>query len=51
MRRSHLTKAEWQIILEAVNAYEAEPANFEDDLNEKRYEALISARGKIEDRL
>jgi hypothetical protein len=46
-----LTAAEWQVVLEAVNAYEAEPAFFEDDPDGRRLEALRSAIDKLKERV
>lgn len=42
-----MTKREWGVLLDAANAYEAEPANFEDDPDDKRLEALRSAITKM----
>ena len=48
MRR--LTAKEWAVLLDAANAYEAEPANFEEDADDSRLEALHSAIRKIQNR-
>lgn len=48
--RRRLTAREYDVLLEAANAYEAEPANFEDDSDDKRLEALRSAIDKLIER-
>lgn len=45
--RRRLSRAEWDVLLDAANAYEAEPSNFEDDPDDKRLEALRRAIRKI----
>lgn len=47
MGRRRLTEKEWDVLLDAANAYEAEPANFEEDPDDKRLESLRSAIRKI----
>jgi hypothetical protein len=47
---TRLSAKEWDVILDAANSYEAEPANFEEDPDDKRIEALRSAIAKIEQR-
>jgi len=42
-----LTTDEWQVLLDAANLYEAEPANFESDRSDRRLKALRSAINKI----
>jgi hypothetical protein len=46
--RRRLTAAEWDVLLDAANAYEAEPANFENDPDDKRLDALHSAIEKLQ---
>lgn len=46
--RRRLTEKEWDVLLDAANAYEAEPANFEEDPDDKRLEALRSAIRKMQ---
>jgi hypothetical protein len=50
MTAARLTGKEWDVLLSAANAYEAEPANFEDDPDDKRLEALRSAIAKMQQR-
>ena len=45
--KRRLTALEWDVLLEAAIAYEAEPANFETDPDEKRGDALRNAIRKI----
>lgn len=45
-----LTEEEWNVLLDAANAYEVEPANFENDPDESRLEALRNAITKIQNR-
>lgn len=42
-----LTKTERDVLLEAANAYEAEPANFEEDRDDRRLDALRRAIRKL----
>jgi len=44
---SRLTAAECDVLLDAAIAYEAEPANFEEDRDDKRLEALRRAIRKL----
>ena len=44
---NRLTRAELDVLLDAAYAYQAEPANFEDDPDEKRAQALERAIIKL----
>lgn len=46
-RRRRLTDEEYDMLLTAANAYEAEPANFEDDPDDRRLRTLRSAIEKL----
>jgi hypothetical protein len=46
--RRRLTAAEWDVLLDAANAYEVEPANFENDADDKRLNALRRAIEKLQ---
>jgi hypothetical protein len=48
---TRLTGKEWEVLLDAANAYEAEPANFEDDPDERRLAAIRNAIAKIHKRI
>jgi hypothetical protein len=45
--KRRLTKREWDVLLDAALAYEAEPANYEEDSNDARLEALRNAIRKM----
>jgi len=47
-RLARLTTKERDVLLDAANAYEVEPANFEEDRDDKRLEALRSAIRKLQ---
>lgn len=50
-QRKRLTKTEFAVLLDAATIYETEPANFEEDPDDKRLEAIRSAMDKLYDRI
>ncbi len=50
MMRLVLTETEWEVLLDAANSFEAEPANFEDDRSDIRLRSLRNVIARLLER-